>query len=177
MIRVKNEGPASTSGLTTVKDILPTGISATGTVTGAGWTCAYASTNSGALTCTTSAVVASGATFSDITIPVVVKTTAGTSVTNYALVHNPSETNPCSTDNSMPSGSEGSCAKDPKNVDPAVISVSGCTSNCGTTSTKYYIPKCIDNKWVNTESVNETLALCNDANHPYTCQTSPDTRS
>ena len=117
VIRVSNIGPSPTSGITTVRDTLPAGVSATGAATGIGWTCAYDTLT---LTCMSSQVVASGSAYSDISVPVKVTATSGT-ITNYAIVHNPSETNPCKTDNSLPTGNETSCEKDSKNIDPALI--------------------------------------------------------
>jgi len=122
VIRVKNEGPQTTTGLTTVRDILPVGVSASGAASGTNWNCSY----SGAvLACMTSQVVSSGSYFSDITVPVVVTATAGQTVTNYATVQNPSENNPCYADNRMPNGDESSCTNDTKNNDPAQFSISG----------------------------------------------------
>ena len=131
VIRVKNNGPLSTSGATTVKDVLPTGVTASGSASGTGWFCSYSGAD---LTCITSQVVASGSVFSDITVPVKVTLGEGQSVTNYVVVYNTDETNACKADGSMPVGNETSCGKDPKNIDPAVIKVptTVCTSGCGT---------------------------------------------
>lgn len=127
IIRVKNNGVDSSTGITTMKDKLPTGVTASGSATGTGWSCSY----SGAfLTCISSQVVASGSSYPDITVPVKVTLGAGTSATNYAVVYNPYELNPC-TLGSTPTGNETSCDKDPANIDPAVISVPGGTTGGG----------------------------------------------
>lgn len=128
VIRVQNLGTGSTSGTTTVKDVLPAGSSFVGNAspTGTNWTCATTNiTVEGVsriqISCTTTAVIAKDGYFPDITFPVQIKRTVGDTDTNYAVVHNPNEANPCKTDNSMPSGSEVSCEKDSKNIDPAVV--------------------------------------------------------
>jgi hypothetical protein len=77
------------------------------------------------LTCTSSQVVGSGASYPLITVPVIVTATAGQSVTNIAAVDNPNEANRCNTDGSMPVGAGASCNKDPNNSDPAVIIIPG----------------------------------------------------
>jgi uncharacterized repeat protein (TIGR01451 family) len=122
LIRVTNSGPQSSSGVTTVQDILPVGVTASGSASGSGWTCSYSGAT---LTCTSTQVVPSGGTYSDITVPVIVTVTAGQSVTNIAAVDNPNEVNRCNTDGSMPANATASCNKDPNNSDPAVISVPG----------------------------------------------------
>ncbi len=122
IIRVTNRGPATATGTTTVVDRLPAGVTASGIVTAQNWSCTYSGVT---LTCKTLQVVASGAVFTDITVPVRVTATAGQGVTNYAVVHNPNESNPCYTDGRMPSGDESSCTRDPANTDPAVINVPG----------------------------------------------------
>jgi hypothetical protein len=66
VIRVKNEGTGATYGVTTVKDILPAGVTLSGTVTGAPCTASGQT-----VLCTVSAVIAAGAYFPDIRVPVV----------------------------------------------------------------------------------------------------------
>jgi uncharacterized repeat protein (TIGR01451 family) len=122
LISVTNSGPQASSGVTTVQDILPVGVTASGSATGVGWSCAYSGVT---LTCTSSQVVGSGASYPLITVPVIVTATAGQSVTNIAAVDNPNETNRCNTDGSMPVGAGASCNKDPNNSDPAVITIPG----------------------------------------------------
>jgi hypothetical protein len=127
IIRVKNEGPQTTTGTTTVRDTLPTGVVGSGAVTGALWIC----TSSGAdISCTTTQIVSSGSTFTDIIVPVRITAGASATVTNYAVVYNPDELNPCKTDASMPVGNETDCAKDPKNIDPAQFTIPG-NNSCG----------------------------------------------
>lgn len=84
VIRVKNEGPASTNGVTTVTDTLPSGIILNGAISAAGWTC----TGTVAIVCTNSSIIAASASFPDITIPVKVTATSGI-ITNIASVTNP----------------------------------------------------------------------------------------
>jgi uncharacterized repeat protein (TIGR01451 family) len=157
VIRVKNEGPQTTTGTTTVRDVLPTGVTASGAATGSGWIC----TASGAsLSCDTTQVVASGSTFTDIIVPVRITAGANTTVTNYAVVYNPDELNPCLINGTMPAGNETACAKDPKNIDPAQFTVPG-NNSCG--GSNYYIPKC-----VNGVSSCATEVSCNQPTGSYT---------
>jgi len=111
-------GPANTSGTTTVKDVLPAGITASGAASGANWSCIYMAGQT--LACTTTQTVTSGAYYTDITVPARVTATTGT-IQNNAVVYNPAETSACKTDGSMPVGNESVCDRDPKNTDPAVI--------------------------------------------------------
>jgi uncharacterized repeat protein (TIGR01451 family) len=138
VIRVKNEGPQTTTGITTVRDVLPTGVTLSGTVTGSGWTCAVSGADIG---CTTTQVVVSGAYYTDITVPVRITAGPNTTVINYAVVHNPNEENACKTDASMPAGNETACAKDPKNINPAQFTVPG-GGSCG--GSYYYTPTCVN---------------------------------
>ena len=81
-ITVTNNGPTTTSGTTTVTDTLPAGetfVSGTGT----GWSCSAVGQ---AVTCTSTAAVANGASFNPITLTVAVATSAGTSLANTATV-------------------------------------------------------------------------------------------
>lgn len=93
-LTVTNSGPISTSGTITVKDNLPTGITAnwtgTRTVTNGGltWSCTFSGQT---VTCTTSNALSStgGSNTSQITLPVnvTVSTAVGTnSITNYASI-------------------------------------------------------------------------------------------
>jgi uncharacterized repeat protein (TIGR01451 family) len=90
---VSNTGSAATSGTTTVKDILPAGMSFSAPLTlgganAAAWTCAVSTTTStnDTATCTsTTAIAAAGS--STFTLPVsVVATAGGTTLTNRAKV-------------------------------------------------------------------------------------------
>ncbi len=165
IIRVKNEGPQTTTGTTTVRDTLPTGVVGSGAVTGALWIC----TSSGAdISCATTQVVASGSTFTDIIVPVRITAGASSTVTNYAVVYNPDELNPCKTDASMPVGNETTCTKDPKNIDPAQFTIPGGGSN----GSIYYTPTCTNSvRSCSTVSASSqpvgsytTLAECNTKN-------------
>lgn len=118
VLRVKVESGTST-GATTVKDILPAGIELNGTATGSGWTISW---NGKTMTATSTQVVTTGNYFADITIPVKLTAGAGQTIRNDATVQNPNEKpNSCYTDNRMPNGNEQSCEKDPKNTDPAIV--------------------------------------------------------
>jgi uncharacterized repeat protein (TIGR01451 family) len=85
-ITVHNDGPATTSGTTTVTDNLPAGLTATA-MSGSGWTCPgpFPATGPAMFSCTSTATIASGADFPVITLTV----TAGVntaSVTNTVTV-------------------------------------------------------------------------------------------
>ncbi len=83
-LTVTNNGPATTSGTTTVTDVLPAGetyVLASGT----GWACGNAS---GTVTCTSTGSIASGNSFPAITLTVAVSTTAANSINNTATVAN-----------------------------------------------------------------------------------------
>ena len=83
-------GSAATTGVVTVTDTLPSGLTYVATGSGgAGWTC---SVSSQVVTCTTSAVIAAGATGIAITVNVAVNSTAVPSVTNVASVSGGGET-------------------------------------------------------------------------------------
>src|SRR4030095_14159440 len=69
-----------TSGLVTVTDTLPAGLTATA-INGTGWSCVL-----GTLTCTRSDVLAAGASYPLITVTVTVANNAAASVTNIANV-------------------------------------------------------------------------------------------
>ena len=132
VLRVQNVSSVSSSGTTTVKDQLPEKIASGATApSGSGWTCSYAGR---VLTCTTTQTVSANQYFTDITVPVRVSGSAGDEIRNDATVYNPNEKNGCYADNRMPAGSETSCAKDPKNTDPAVIRIPG--GNTGSSAYK-----------------------------------------
>lgn len=86
-IRVTNSGNASTGGVVTLVDTLPTGLTATA-LGGAGWSCTLAT-----LTCTRGDVLGAGASYPDITLTVNVAANAGPSVTNTAAVSGGGEAN------------------------------------------------------------------------------------
>ncbi|MGJ5818391.1 hypothetical protein [Paludibaculum fermentans] len=87
-VTVTNIGQASSSGTTTVSDILPTGLSFF-SASGAGWTCAVAGQ---VVTCTSSTVIAAGGS-STITIRSTVLAAAVPAVSNVATVTNASDLN------------------------------------------------------------------------------------
>jgi uncharacterized repeat protein (TIGR01451 family) len=79
-ITVTNSGGAATSGMVTVTDTLPAGLTATA-ISGTGWGCVLAT-----LTCTRSDVLAPGASYPAITLTVNVANNAAASVTNSVAV-------------------------------------------------------------------------------------------
>jgi trimeric autotransporter adhesin len=81
-LTVTNNGPATSTGTTTVSDTLPTG-ETYASATGTGWTCGAVGQ---VVTCTSTAAVTSGSNFNAITLTVNVATSAGTSLSNTATV-------------------------------------------------------------------------------------------
>ncbi|MCM3873895.1 MAG: DUF11 domain-containing protein, partial [Pyrinomonadaceae bacterium] len=79
-VTVTNSGFAATSGVVTVTDTLPAGLTATA-ISGTGWSCVL-----GTLTCTRSDALAAGSSYPVITITVNVANNAAASVTNTANV-------------------------------------------------------------------------------------------
>ena len=79
-VTVRNSGTGPTSGLVTVVDTLPSGLTATA-LSGTGWSCTV-----GTLTCTRSDALGSGASYPAMTVTVSVASTAPASVTNLATV-------------------------------------------------------------------------------------------
>ncbi len=77
---MKNDGNTATSGLVTVADTLPSGITATA-MAGTGWTCTVATA-----TCTRSDVLAAGASYPNITLTVDVSASAPASVVNSVAI-------------------------------------------------------------------------------------------
>ena len=117
-----NLGPASSSGTTTVQDILPAGVVLDGTVSGPNWSCSATGVT---IRCISTLVVSSGSSYPDISVPFRVTAISGQTVTNIAAVDNPNETNRCNTDGSLPATDSTSCTLDPKNSDPAVFTIAG----------------------------------------------------
>ena len=81
-IVVTNDGPATTSGTTTVTDTFPAGITP-GAATGTNWSC---NTIAQLVTCTSTDVVTAGNVFPTITVPLTVAQNAPASVSNTATV-------------------------------------------------------------------------------------------
>lgn len=125
ILRVTNSGTTSSSGTTTVQDILPSGVEYDTAATGSGWTC---SVSSRTLTCTSTQIVANGSSYPDITVPFRVTATANQTVTNIAAVNNPNEINRCNASGLLPSTDTASCTGDVTNSDPAVLSIPGGSS-------------------------------------------------
>lgn len=86
-IIVTNAGAVASSGLVTVTNLLPAGLTATD-ISGSGWV-----TNLAALTCTRSDSLTAGSAYPAITVTVTVATNAPASVTNIAIVSGGGETN------------------------------------------------------------------------------------
>ena len=95
-LAVTNQGPAVTSGLVTVTDTLPTGLTATA-ISGTGWNCVL-----GTLTCTRSDVLAANASYPDITLTVDVANNAPASVTNSGTVSGGGDPTPNTDDDPTP---------------------------------------------------------------------------
>ncbi len=86
-ITVTNSGSAATSGVVSVADTLPAGLTATA-ISGTGWTCVL-----GTLTCTRNDALAAGSSYPVITLTVNVAMNAAASVTNSVAVSGGGETN------------------------------------------------------------------------------------
>jgi uncharacterized repeat protein (TIGR01451 family) len=121
IIRVTNDGPANVSGVTTVTDTLPAGIAPNGTISASGWSC----TGMTSISCTRSDTIASGVSFPEIVVPVIVTATTGT-ITNIATVTNPAE-NPNNPNRTV------------DNTDPAVITLTPPVSTAFDLSIKKYV--------------------------------------
>lgn len=126
---VSNVGSAATSGTTTVKDILPAGMSFTAPLTAGGangalYTCAVSTTVAGntndTATCTTTTAIAAGAT-NVLTLPVAVASTvaSGTTLTNRAKVFGGNDPNKAA---ETTTGAISACASD---------SLAGAVANAG----------------------------------------------
>jgi uncharacterized repeat protein (TIGR01451 family) len=87
-LTASNIGGAATSGMVTVTDTLPAGLTATA-MAGTGWICTVAPTP----TCTNSNVAASGMSYQPITLTVNVAADATTNIKNTATVSGGGETN------------------------------------------------------------------------------------
>jgi uncharacterized repeat protein (TIGR01451 family) len=86
-LTVTNSAGGSTTGLVTVTDFLPSGLTATA-MNGSGWTCSLPN-----LSCTRSDSLSGGASFPIITLTVTVSKTAASSVTNAAIVSGGADSN------------------------------------------------------------------------------------
>jgi uncharacterized repeat protein (TIGR01451 family) len=119
-ITVTNNGGAATSGLVTVTETVPTGMTLTG-LNGSGWSCT-------ANVCTTSAALAAGASYPVILANVSISSSAATSLTNQV---------------SVTGGGAGSgLASDPTTIlqVPANITVSGGSGQSGPILTAFGQP-------------------------------------
>jgi uncharacterized repeat protein (TIGR01451 family) len=88
-LTVSNVGTGPTSGLVTVSDTLPAGLTATG-ASGTGWTCSIGA----AVSCTRSDALTASASYPVITLTVDVAANAAASITNTATVAGAGDTNP-----------------------------------------------------------------------------------
>jgi uncharacterized repeat protein (TIGR01451 family) len=88
-LTVSNIGPVASSGLVTVSDTLPGGLTPS-TASGTGWTCGIAAQT---VTCTRSDALAASASYPVITITVAVSQTATSPLTNTATVAGGNEVN------------------------------------------------------------------------------------
>ena len=102
-ITVSSNGPGITSGLVTVTDTLPSGLTATA-MTGQGWSCTLSS-----LTCTRSDSLAASASYPAIALTVSVSQNAPSSVTNLVTVSGGSAI--------------GATGGDPTNITPVVLNI------------------------------------------------------
>jgi uncharacterized repeat protein (TIGR01451 family) len=87
-ITISNTGGSPTTGVVTVTDTLPSGLTATA-LAGAGWTCTLAP-----LSCARSDVLGAGTSYSVLTLTVNVSGTAAGSVTNTVTATGGGDTNP-----------------------------------------------------------------------------------
>ncbi|HVF45669.1 MAG TPA: hypothetical protein VM936_21765 [Pyrinomonadaceae bacterium] len=117
-ITVSNVGGAATSGVVTVTDTLPAGLTPS-TQSGTGWTCGAVGQT---ITCTRSNALAAGASYPAITVVVNVSQTAASSVTNTAAVSGGGQTNTSNDSSSDPttvvSSSDLSLSKTVNNPSP-----------------------------------------------------------
>ncbi|TMG12141.1 MAG: DUF11 domain-containing protein, partial [Chloroflexi bacterium] len=88
-LTVSNVGPVSSSGLVTVSDVLPAGLTPS-SASGTGWTCGIVAQ---VVTCTRSDALAAAGSYPAITITVAVQQSAAGSVTNNATVAGGGEVN------------------------------------------------------------------------------------
>ena len=86
-LTVKNSGSSATSGTVSVRDILPSGLTAAA-ISGSGWSCTLSN-----LTCTRSDALAAGGSYPSVTVTVNVSTSAPASVTNTGTVSGGGQTN------------------------------------------------------------------------------------
>jgi hypothetical protein len=124
-ITVSNIGANPSSGLVTLSDSLPAGLTARA-LSGAGWTCdaipAGGTPGPATLTCTTSNPLAgSGASYPQITLTVDVSCTAAAAVTNTATVSGGGDTSPGNNTANDPT------TVNPDNTPPVIVCPGGIT--------------------------------------------------
>ena len=104
-ITVKNSGSATTSGVVTVTDLIPAGLTLTA-INGSGWSCTVPSGS-----CTRSDALPAGSSYQPITVTVNVAANAPASVTNTAAVSGGGDTTPANNTAADPTtiGASASC--------------------------------------------------------------------
>ena len=113
MITVTNSGTGPTSGIVTVTDTVPSGLTATA-ISGLGWSCTQQ-----AGSCTRSDALPAAGSYPALTLTVNVANNAPASVTNTATVSGGGELN-----------TANNTANDPTTITPSVIYVSKNDSSC-----------------------------------------------
>ncbi|HEV8552323.1 MAG TPA: IPTL-CTERM sorting domain-containing protein [Casimicrobiaceae bacterium] len=103
-LTISNAGPGDTSGMVSVADTLPAGLTATD-LSGTGWSCVL-----GTLTCTRSDTLVAGLSYPVITLTVDVALNAGSSLSNVATVSGGGE---------LDTANDG--ATDATTIDPAAV--------------------------------------------------------
>ncbi len=114
VIRVRNNGIATASGLTTVTDPGVTGVLFVSSPVGTGWACNLTGAGGAGFVCTRSDTLAANTDFPDITITAQVLSTTTATYTNTATVANPNEN---------PLNNFGNNNTDPANVSVGVVVV------------------------------------------------------
>ena len=151
-VRVKS---GTSTGVTTVKDVLPEGVKLNPNkkISGKNWNC---SVNNKTIICTSTDKISAGNSFSDIVVPAIfTESGVSTEVRNDATVYNPNEENSCHNNNKEISGNEKTCEKDPDNTDPAVVKTPG--GGGGNNSDPYATILCIQDLAVLKEYTSSTL--------------------
>jgi uncharacterized repeat protein (TIGR01451 family) len=117
-ITVTNTGIASTSGVVTLVDTLPSGLIATG-IGGTGWSCTLSS-----LTCTRSDALAAGASYPPVTLTVTVRSNASSPQTNAAAVSGGNELNTGNNSVTDPTGVDQGAFVGPTSLTATAVSAS-----------------------------------------------------
>jgi uncharacterized repeat protein (TIGR01451 family) len=127
-IVAKNTGNAASAGTIMVTDTLPSGLTANGNATGTGWTCTGAGTAT--ISCTSTTVIAPGASGNAITVPVLIGTSTATganAINNSASIfggNDPTHTN---------AGSAATSPPDKTTINPVPSLTNTASNNAGAT--------------------------------------------